>query len=91
MLDDDARSVIRASAVWAADSTDADVVLAMYVGPGGVKALVDLANLRSSLIEAELTALGVASSRIVRATRDVATVPGMGAESQRVDIIMKAD
>src|ERR1700722_18893509 len=31
MLDPDARSVIRAAAVWAADTTDADVVLAMYV------------------------------------------------------------
>jgi hypothetical protein len=91
MLDHDARSVIRAAAVWAADSGDAAVVLAMYVGPGSAQALIDLANLRSTLIEAELTALGVAPSRIVRTTRDVATVPGMGVESQRVDIVMKTD
>jgi hypothetical protein len=89
MLDEDAHSVIRAAAVWAADSGDTGVVLTMYVAPESAKAMVDLANLRSSLIEAELTALGVAPHRIARDTRDVATVPGMGAESQRVDIIMK--
>ncbi len=49
----------------------------------------DLANLRASLIEAELVALEIEARRIVRETRDVATVPGMTEESQRVDIVVK--
>ncbi len=91
LLDDDAHSVIRASAARAMERSDADVMITSYVGPEGPRIIADLANLRCNLIEAELAGLGVASSRIVRVTRDVATVPGMGAESQRIDIVVKMD
>jgi hypothetical protein len=90
LLDDDARSVIRASAVWAEECGDAAVELTRYVEPDAPQVIADLANLRISLIEAELTGLGVAPSRLVRTSRDARTVPGMGPESQRIDIVIKS-
>jgi hypothetical protein len=91
LLDNDAQSVIRAAADWAAKCGAAAVVLTSYVAPDGPRMVADLANLRSRLIEAELTELGVAPARIVRATRDVTSVPEVAAASQRVDIVIKAD
>ena len=41
--------------------------------------------------EAELVSLGVAPERIRRTNRDVASIPGMGPESQRVDIVIKSE
>jgi hypothetical protein len=52
--------------------------------------MLDLANLRVSLIESELVTLSIEAGRIGRETRDVASVPGMSEESQRVDIVLKA-
>jgi hypothetical protein len=89
LLDDDAHSVIRASAVRAHECDSTDVILTTYIGPGSAQSLTDLAKLRCNLIEAELTGLGVSPARIVRVTRDVTTVPGMGEESQRIDIAIK--
>jgi len=90
MIDDDAKTVIRSAAAWARENPEREVTLVRYVGPGSPAAMLDLANLRAGLIEAELVALDVGGARIVRDTRDVATVPGMAAESQRVDIVLKA-
>ena len=73
------------------ECSDADVIITSYIGPEGPQMIADLASLRRNLIEAELAGLGVASSRIVRVTQDVATVPGMGAESQRIDIMVKLE
>lgn len=91
MLDEDALSVIRSAVIWAEEFGEADVTLVSYVGDGGPKAIADIANIRCSLIESELTGLGVEQSRIRRINRDVASVPGMGAESQRVDIVIKKE
>lgn len=90
MIDDDARTVIRSAAAWALENPERDVVLVRYVGPGSPAAMLDLANLRAGLIEAELVALEIGADRISRETRDVASVPGMAEESQRVDIMLKA-
>ena len=89
MVDDDAKTVIRSAAGWAAQNPDRQVMLVRYVGPDSPAAMTDLANLRANLIEAELVALSVEASRIGRETRDVATVPGMARESQRVDIVLQ--
>ncbi len=88
MLDDDARAVIRSAAGWAHDNPERNVSLVRYVRPGSPAAMLDLANLRASLIEAELVALQIAASRLVRETQDTASVPGMSDESQRVDIVL---
>lgn len=88
MLDDDARAVIRSAAGWAHDNPDRNVVLVRYIRPGSPQAMLDLANLRASLIEAELVALQIVGERIIRETQDVATVPGMSDESQRVDVVL---
>ena len=90
MVDDDAKTVIRSAAAWAKQNEDRDVLLVRYVGPQSPQALLDLANLRAGLIEAELVELDIAASRIVRETRDIASVPGMSEESQRVDIVSSA-
>ncbi len=90
LLDDDARSVLRSAAAWAGENPNSSVLLVRYVGPLGPKAVSDLADLRASLIELALVELKVAAARIERETRDVATVPGMAEESQRVDIVLKA-
>jgi hypothetical protein len=90
MIDDDARRVIRSAAGWAQENPDRNIVLIRYVGPNSPSSMLDLANLRAGLIEAELVALDVDPSRISRETRDVASVPGMSQESQRVDIVVKA-
>lgn len=89
MIDDDARAVIRSAAGWARENPDRALALIRFVGPQSPQAMTDLANLRVSLIEAELVALDVASDRIVRETRDVSTVPGMPEESQRVDVVLR--
>ncbi len=88
-LDSDAHSTIRASAARAAQYTDSAVMLVSYLDPDGQRMLSDLANLRSAIIEAELTALGIAQSRIVRTRRNPADVPSVGTENQRIDIVVE--
>ena len=89
MVDDDAKTVIRSAAAWARQNPDRDVLLVRYVSPASPSALADLANLRAGLIEKALVELEVSASRIKRETRDIATVPGMPEESQRVDIVLQ--
>ena len=88
LLDEDARTVIRSAAAWAAQHPDRAVALVRYVAPGAAAALTGLAALRTSLIEAELVALGLPAARLARETRDTAAMPGMAEESQRVDIVV---
>ncbi len=89
MIDEDAKTVIRSAAAWAKQNDDRDVLLVRYAGPKSPQAMLDLASLRAGLIEAALVELDVPASRIVRQTRDIASVPGMSEESQRVDIVLK--
>jgi hypothetical protein len=86
MLDDDARSVIRAVADGAKTSVEAELVLTSYMNSGGPRMISDLANLRRGMIETELVALGVASSRLVCATREMSGALEAGSESGRIDI-----
>lgn len=86
MLDDDAKAVIAAAATQAAAADAAKVVLTRYLGADAPPPLAELANLRSSLIEAQLVALGVAPERIHRAT---AAPPAMTGE--HIDIGLLAD
>lgn len=88
MLDDDARAVVRSAATWARENPERRVALVRYVKPGSPQAMADLANLRASLIEAELIALEIDPGRFVRETYDIGTVPGMSEESQRVDVVL---
>jgi hypothetical protein len=90
MLDDDARAVIRSAASWAEASGHADMVLTCYIEPDSPRLVTDLANLRCGLIEAELIGHGIAASRIGRDTRDATSVPGIGADNQRIDIVVKS-
>ena len=89
MLDDEANLVIASCAARLTASSDMTAVLICYVADGAPRPVADIAGLRASLIEAELTRLGIAAARIARETRDPATVPGMAAESQRVDIVLQ--
>jgi len=89
MVDDDAKTVIRSAAAWARENAEAEVMLVRFVGPGSPSSMLDLANLRAGLIEAELVKLDIPPSRIRRETRDVACTPGMPEESQRVDIVLR--
>jgi len=50
--------------------------------------MTDITNLRCSLIEAALTKLGIAGSRIVRETRDADIDPKAGTEGERLDIMV---
>ena len=81
LLDDDAKSVIATAAARAAESCGAGVVLTRYLEADDPQAITDLANLRSSLIEAQLVTLGVPPERIVRATG-----PRTAADNEQIDI-----
>lgn len=89
MMDDDARTVIRSAAGWAAQNEGCDVAIVRFVGAKPAAGIAELADLRASLVAAELEKHGVAPERIQRETRDVTSVPGMSEESQRVDIVVK--
>ncbi|MDE2006496.1 MAG: hypothetical protein KGI51_08020 [Rhodospirillales bacterium] len=91
MLDADAESVIAAAANAAAELAEVPVRLAMFLDPAGPRAIADLAALRAQLIADRLTERGVAAARIARITRDVAEIPGMAQEAQRIDIVIRAD
>jgi hypothetical protein len=90
-LDDKARSVITASADRARASSTSDVVLTSFIAPDGSQIVKDLATLRGGMIEAELIALGVSQSRIIRATRDSSDGEGAGEATGRIDIIINID
>jgi outer membrane protein OmpA-like peptidoglycan-associated protein len=89
LLDAEALAVINAAALWARENSEVPVTLAEYLDPSGPSAIADLSRLRAQLIEDKLAESGIARERIVRERRDVADVPGMAQESQRVDIIVR--
>ena len=90
MLDQDALIVINAAASWARENPQVPVMLAEYLDPEGPQAIADLSRLRAQLIEDRLAENGVARERVERIRRNVSDVPGMSQESQRVDIIVRA-
>ncbi len=90
MPDADALAVIASALAWARQNPDAPVLLAEYLDPAGPPAIEGLSRLRAQIIEDRLVEGGVARERISRIRRDVAEVPGMGQESQRVDIVVRA-
>jgi hypothetical protein len=89
LLDGDALSVIHGAALSAVAHPEAPLFLAEYLDPAGPPAIADLQRLRMHLIEERLVGQGVARARLQRLTRSVADVPGMGQESQRVEIIVR--
>ncbi len=90
MLDQDALLVVSTAAAHAADLPEAAVVLALFLDPDGPRAMVDLASLRAQLITDKLAEHGVDPARIQRLVRDTHEIPGMGQESQRIDVIVRA-
>jgi outer membrane protein OmpA-like peptidoglycan-associated protein len=90
MLDQDALIVIGAAASRARENPDVPVVLAEYLDPQGPQSIADLSRLRAQLIEDRLVEKGVERPRIERIRRPITDVPGMSQESQRVDIIVRA-
>ena len=91
MLDEDAKTVIKSAAGWAQENPDRAIAIVRFHKPDAPQAIVDLANLRATLIEGELATHGVAAHRIARETRDIETVPGMTEESQRIDIVLSKE
>ncbi len=67
-LDDAASGILQAAAACAARYEQAPVKLVQQLPADGMAMLADLANLRTGLIEARLSTLGVAPGRIVRLT-----------------------
>lgn len=90
LLDQDAVMSINAAAARAREAPEAPVELAQYLDPAGPQAMADLARLRAQLIEDKLAEAGVERPRIIRIIRNVSDVPGMGQESQRVDVVIRA-
>ncbi len=90
MLDTDALAVINAAASWAEANPAAPVLIAEYLDAGAAPAIAALSGLRAQLIEDRLAEAGVERARITRTRRDIADVPGMTEESQRVDIVIRA-
>jgi hypothetical protein len=89
LLDDDAMTVVNAAASWAHDNPEMPVQLAEFIDPAGPASIADLARLRATLIEEALIKSGIDHARIGRVRRDVAEIPGMPQESQRIDIIVR--
>ncbi len=88
LLDQDAVIVVHAAVARARDLGAAPVRLAQYLAPDGPRAMAALAELRCQLIEDLMTEGGIDPARFIREMRDVTSVPGMGAESQRVDVVV---
>jgi hypothetical protein len=66
----------------------AGITLVEYLDPAGPPAIAALSGLRLQLIEDQLAGHGVPRDRIGRDRRDVGEMPGLGQESQRVDILV---
>jgi hypothetical protein len=85
-LDEAATAAVRTAAEAATQQPDCALALVRYIAPDGPAMAMDLANLRSGLLEAQLASLGVAASRMLRDTRD-ATQPG---QDDRIDLLIRA-
>ena len=90
MLDAEALAVINGAALQAKQNPDMPVILVEYIDPEGPQAMADLSRLRAQLIEDKLAESGIDRARIARERRNVSDVPGMGQESQRLDIVVRA-
>lgn len=90
MLDTDALAVIDAAALWAGSNPEAPVLIAEYVDADGPAAIAALAGVRTQLIEDRLAERGIPATRLTRVRRATSDVPGMGQESQRIDIVVQA-
>lgn len=90
MLDTEALAVINGAALEAKQNPDEPVILVEYLDPEGPQAMADLSRLRAQLIEDKLAENGIDRARFAREKRNVSDMPGMGQESQRVDIIVHA-
>lgn len=90
-LDQDAVAVVNAAAIWATENPSLPVRIAEYCDPAGPQAMADLARLRAQLIVGKLLEAGIDPARIERIRRDIAEIPGMPQESQRVDIVVRAE
>jgi len=90
LLDTEALAVIDAAAHWALQNPQAPVLVVEYADAAGPPAIAALAGVRAQLIEDRMAERGLERARVTRARRDVATVPGMAQESQRVDIVVRA-
>ncbi len=66
LLDDSAHSVLRAAAALAAGDLQKTLVLLAHADAEEAKIMADLTQLRFGLIEAVLTGMGVAQTRIAR-------------------------
>jgi hypothetical protein len=88
-LDEDALAVIKGAAASAVEHPNAPLFIAEYLDPAGPAAIADLQRLRMTLIEERMASHGVDRTRLQRITRAVADVPGMGQESQRIEIIVR--
>jgi hypothetical protein len=86
LLDNGAHAVIRAVALEAGESPGDDVRLISYIRPDESESMIDLTNIRCRLIEAELAALGISSSRFAREARDPATDPKVEVGTDRIDL-----
>lgn len=91
LLDADALAVVNAAAAQARALAEAPVRVATYLPADPARNLVSLARLRAQMIEDALIEAGVEAGRFLRETREAGSVPGMGDESQRVDVIVRAD
>jgi hypothetical protein len=86
LLDEAALEVLRDVATAAEAASGVEVLLIGHSRPDHPPAMTDLTNLRFGLVEAELTRLGVLSSRIVREVRGPAIDLNPNPDAERVDI-----
>ena len=90
LLDADALAVVNAAAAQARTLAEAPLLIATYLPPAPARNLTSLARLRAQMIEDALIEAGIDAARFLRETRETGSVPGMGDESQRVDVVVRA-
>lgn len=88
LLDHDALAVVRAAAAIALQNPQQPVKVAEYIDANGKRSIADLSRLRAGLVEDALVTAGVDASRIERIARPFSDLDGVGAECQRVDIVV---
>lgn len=87
-LDDAALATLQAAAALAARHEQAAVRLVRHLPANGVAMLMDLADLRTGLIQARLAALGVLPGRIVRETETAVDEGGVGGAREDVVAVL---
>lgn len=84
-MDDRAESAMQTAADQMLHVETRRLSVVRYVDAAGLAAAGDMANLRASLIEARLAALGVAPSRIIRETQP----PEQPGQMERIDLVIR--